>query len=119
MRTPTIVRGKYKVELTIVFMTGNNFMRQQTDGNGGLLKMSFDDSSEYTTFNAPYTKVSSALPGVYTSTIYEEIEFPETASHSFSFIVLDPAASTNSNFSLQFDCMKFTPIEYMPPILSP
>ena len=111
MRTPTIVRGKYKVELTIVFMTGNNFMRQQTDGNGGLLKMSFDDSSEYTTFNAPYTKVSSALPGVYTSTIYEEIEFPETASHSFSFIVLDPAASTNSNFSLQFDCMKFTPIE--------
>ena len=73
--------------------------------------MSFDDSSEYTTFNAPYTKVSSALPGVYTSTIYEEIEFPETASHNFSFIVLDPAASTNSNFSLQFDCMKFTPIE--------
>ena len=111
MRTPTIVRGKYKVELTIVFMTGNNFMRQQTDGNGGLLKISFDDKNEYTTFSAPYTKVTSALPGVYTSTIYEEIEFPETASHNFSFIVLDPAASTNSNFSLQFDCMKFIPIE--------
>ena len=111
MRTPTIVRGKYKVELTIVFMTGNNFMRQQTDGNGGLLKISFDDKNEYTTFSAPYTKVTSALPGVYTSTIYEEIEFPETASHNFSFIVFDPAASTNSNFSLQFDCMKFIPIE--------
>ena len=111
MRTPTIVRGKYKVELTIVFMTGNNFMRQQTDGNGGLLKMAFDDKNVYTTFSAPYTKVTSALPGVYTSTIYEEIEFPETASHNFSFIVLDPAASTNSNFSLQFDCMKFIPIE--------
>lgn len=111
MHTPTIVRGKYKVELTIIFMTGNNFMRQQTDGNGGLLKMAFDDKDEYTVFNAPYTKVTSALPGVYTSTIYEEIEFPETASHTFSFIVLDPAASTNSNFSLQFDYIKFTPIE--------
>ena len=111
MRTPTIVRGKYKVELTIIFMTGNNFMRQQTDGNGGMLKMAFDDKDEYTVFNAPYTKVTSALPGVYTSTIYEEIEFPETASHTFSFIVLDPAASTNSNFSLQFDYIKFTPIE--------
>ena len=111
MRTPTIVRGKYKVELTIIFMTGNNFMRQQTDGNGGMLKMAFDDKDEYTVFNAPYTKVPSALPGVYTSTIYEEIEVPETASHTFSFIVLDPAASTNSNFSLQFDYIKFTPIE--------
>ena len=111
MRTPTIVRGKYKVELTIIFMTGNNFMRQQSDGNGGLLKMAFDEKEEYTVFTAPYTKVNSALPGVYTSTIYEEIEFPETASHNFSFIVLDPSASTNSNFSLQFDCVKFTPIE--------
>ncbi len=111
MRTPTIVRGKYRVELTIIFMTGNNFMRQQSDGNGGMLKLAFDDNDDYTTFAAPYTKVTSALPGVYTSTLYEEIEFPETASHTFSFIVLDPAASTNSNFSLQFDCMKFIPIE--------
>ena len=76
-----------------------------------MLKMSFDDKDEYTTFSAPYTKVPSALPGVYTSTIYEEIEFPETASHQFSFIILDPAASTNSNFSLQFDYMRFIPIE--------
>jgi len=111
MRTPTIVRGKYRVELTLIFMTGNNFMRQQSDGNGGMLKMSFDDNESQTIFTAPYTKVTSALPGVYTSTLYEEIEFPETASHKFSFVVLDPAASTNSNFSLQFDCIKFTPID--------
>ena len=111
MRTPTIVRGKYKVELTIIFMTGNNFMRQQTDGNGGMLKMTFDDREDMTLFTAPYTKVNSALPGVYTSTLYDEIEFEETASHQFSFIILDPAASTNSNFSLQFDCIKFTPID--------
>ena len=86
-------------------------MRQQTDGNGGLLKLTFDDSEENTIFTAPYTKVPSILPGVYTSTLYEEIEFPETASHQMSFVILDPAASTNSNFSLQFDCIRFIPIE--------
>ena len=86
-------------------------MRTLSDGNGGLLKMSFDEKDEYTIYNAPYTKVGSPLPGVYTSTLYEEIEFPETASHKFSFVVLDPAASTNSKFSLQFDCIRFIPIE--------
>ncbi len=111
MPTPTIVKGKYRVELTIVYMTGNNFMRQQSDGNGGLMKMQFDESDEYTTFAAPYTKVPSPLPGVYTSTIFEEVEFPVTASHQFSFVVLDPAASTNGSFSLQFDCIRFVPIE--------
>lgn len=111
MQTPTIVRGKYRLELTIVYLSNHNFMRQQTDGNGGMLKMQFDDADEYTVFTAPYTKVNKALPGVYTSTIYEEIEFPETASHKFSFVVLDPAASTNKGFSLQFDCIRFIPIE--------
>lgn len=114
MRTPTLVRGKYRVELTIIYMTGNNFMRTMSDGNGGLLKIAFDESEEkpeYTTYCAPYTKVNSPLPGVYTSTLYNEIEFLETASHQFSFVVLDPAASTNKNFSLQFDCIRFIPIE--------
>jgi uncharacterized surface protein with fasciclin (FAS1) repeats len=111
MSTPTIVRGRYRLELTIVYMTGNNFMRQQTDGNGGLLKMQFDDDDALTTFTAPYTKVPSPLPGVYTSTIFDEVEFTETAAHKFSFVVLDPAASTNSNFSLQMDCIRFVPIE--------
>lgn len=111
MQTPTIVKGKYRVELSLIYLTGHNFMRQQSDGNGGLLKMTFDDNSEYNLFTAPYTKVPKALPGVYTTTLYEEIEFPETASHKMSFIVLDPAASTNSNFSLQFDCIRFIPIE--------
>ena len=111
MRTPTIVRGKYRVELSIIYLVNHNFMRQQSDGNGGLLKIQFDDSDDYTVFTAPYTKVTSALPGVYTSTLFEEVEFSETAAHKLSFVVLDPAASTNSNFSLQFDCIQFIPIE--------
>lgn len=111
METPTIIRGKYKVELTIVYLTDHNFMRQQTDGNGGLLKISFDNMDAMTTYTAPYTKVTSASPGVYTSTIFNEIEFSKTTSHTFKFVVLDPAASTNSHFSLQIDCITFIPIK--------
>ena len=111
MKTPVIVKGKYRVELSFIYMTNQNFMRTMSDGNGGMLKMSFDDDSQYTIFTSPYTKVPKILPGIYSTTLYEEIEFPETASHDFSFVVLDPAASTNSNFSLQFDTITFIPIE--------
>lgn len=109
--TPTIVRGKYKVELNFVYTTSQSFMRNQSDGNGGLLKIMFDDNDDQTVYTAPYTKVTSISQGVYTSTLFDEIEFTETSAHKFSFIVLDPAASTNKNFSLQFDCIKFIPIE--------
>ncbi|MCH4211604.1 MAG: DUF5108 domain-containing protein [Prevotella sp.] len=108
MKTPTIIKGKYKVELTIVYLTDHDFMRQQADSNGGLLKISFDNMTTYT---APYTKVTSASPGVYTSTIFDQIEFNKTASHSFKLVVLDPAASTNSHFSLQIDCITFIPVK--------
>lgn len=111
MKTPTIIKGKYKVELTIVYLTDHNFMRQQTDGNGGLLKISFDNMDNMTTYAAPYTKVKSVSPGVYTSTIFNEIEFSKTVSHVFKFVVLDPAASTNSHFSLQMDYITFIPIK--------
>ena len=111
MKTPTIIKGKYKVELTIVYLTDHNFMRQQADSNGGLLKISFDNMDNMTTYAAPYTKVQSASPGVYTSTVFNQIEFSKTASHTFRFVVLDPAASTNSHFSLQIDCITFIPVK--------
>jgi uncharacterized surface protein with fasciclin (FAS1) repeats len=110
MKTPVIVRGKYKVEITIIYLTSNNFMRQQSDGNGGLMKVSFDDNDSITNYVSPYTQVSSALPGVYTSTLFDAVDFDKTSSHQFKFVVLDPAASTNSNFSLQIDCIRFIPI---------
>lgn len=111
MRTPTLVRGKYKVEMSIIYLVTHNFMRQQTVGNGGMLKLGFDGDDRYTTFSSPYTKVPSPLPGVYTSTIYDEIDFDRTASHQFNMVIMDPAASSNANFSIQIDCITFTPIQ--------
>lgn len=113
MKSPVLVKGKYKVELTMVYTTTQSFMRLQTDGNGGLLKFSFDEGEEisYSTYSSPYTTVSSALPGIYTTTIFGEVEFTETSTHTLTLLVLDPAASTNKGFSLQFDCITFTPIQ--------
>ena len=112
MSTPTIVRGKYRVELSIVYMANQNFMRTMSDGNGGMIKLTFDDNADNTIFATPYTIVPSmSAIGIHTYTLYEEIEFAETASHQMSFVILDPAASTNGSFSLQFDCIRFIPIE--------
>ena len=111
MKTPTIVRGKYRMELNFVYLSDHNFMRQMTDGNGGLIRMTIDEDPSTQRNTAPYTTVSKSTAGVYTAVLYDEIEFSTTASHTFRFVVMDPAASSNKNFSLQFDCITFIPIE--------
>ena len=40
-----------------------------------------------------------------------DIEFTETSAHNFKMVILDPAASSNSKFSLQFDCITFIPVQ--------
>jgi len=112
MQTPTLVRGKYRVEVDFVYTSSQSFMRTQSDGNGGLLKLQFDDNDAQTAFKAPYTTVPGIQQGVYSTTLFAEVEFQETSPHKFSFTILDPAASTNKGFSLQFDCIKFIPIEH-------
>lgn len=109
LTTPTIVRGKYKVELTVIYTTGHSFMRKKSDGSGGTLEITFDDKEKK--FVAPYTMVPSQYAGAYTSTLYDEIEFESTQEHVFKFKVKDAAASSNKGWSLQFDTMTFTPIK--------
>lgn len=115
LTTPTIIKGKYRVELTIVYSTSQSFMRTQSSGNGGLTKFNFDGCDDLTVYASPYTEIKSdksVVPaGAYTSTLFSEVDFSETSTHTFSFVVLDPAASTNKGFSLQFDCIRFIPIE--------
>ena len=119
MTTPTIVRGKYRVKLDVVYNTTQNFMRTKSDGSGGTLEVTFDGKNK--TFVAPYTQVAvipapgstlkNPLPGVYTTTLLDEIEFDSTSSHTFTFKVKDGAATSNKNFSLQFDTITFVPVK--------
>ena len=108
MRTPTLVKGKYRVDLKFVYLSDHAFMRTMSDGNGGLMKISFD--GDHVANVSPYTTVTRTLAGVYDATLYDEIEFETTAKHDFKIIIMDPAASTNSKFSLQLDCITFAPI---------
>lgn len=108
MKSPTLIRGKYSVKLKFIYLTDHSFMRTMSDGNGGLMKISFDNQN--TKNVSPYTTVPSISAGVYESTLYDEIEFDGTAAHDFKIIVMDPSASTNSKFSLQLDAITFTPI---------
>lgn len=122
MKTPTLVKGKYRVTVSMAYLTDQSIMRTSSNCKGGLMKVlvdlpedfdaSVDDETPYNkVLVAPYTQITKSLPGVYTGTIYDEIEFTETASHNFKFIIMDPAASTNSKVYLQFDAITFTPIE--------
>ncbi len=122
MKTPTLVKGKYKVTVAMAYLTEQSIMRTSSGCKGGLLKIlvdlpedfdsSVDDETLYNkTLVAPYTEITKSLPGVYDGTLYDEIEFDTTASHTFKFIIMDPAASTSSKVYLQFDTITFTPIE--------
>lgn len=122
MKTPTLVKGKYKVTVSMAYLTEQSIMRTSSGCKGGLLKIlvdlpeDFDSSTgDETLYNktlvAPYTEITKSLPGVYEGTLYDEIEFDETTSHTFKFIIMDPAASTSSKVYLQFDAITFTPIE--------
>ncbi len=109
MSTPTLVKGKYKVTISMAYLTELAFIRTSNGCKGGMMRLTVDGENQILT--APYTTITKSLAGVYETTLYDEIEFTETASHQFKFVVMDPAASTNSKFSLQFDAITFTPIE--------
>lgn len=109
LSTPTLVKGKYKVSISMAYLTEMSFIRTSNGCKGGMIRLTVDGENQILT--APYTQITKSLAGMYETTLYEEIEFTETTSHVFKFVVMDPAASTNSKFSLQFDAITFTPIE--------
>ncbi|MBP5763811.1 MAG: DUF5108 domain-containing protein [Bacteroidales bacterium] len=109
MKTPTLVKGKYQVKISMAYLTEQSFIRTSNGCKGGMMRLTVDGENQILT--APYTTITKSLAGVYETVLYDELEFSETASHEFKFVILDPAASTNSKFSLQFDAITFTPIE--------
>ncbi|MDE6684160.1 MAG: DUF5108 domain-containing protein, partial [Duncaniella sp.] len=104
VKTPVLVKGKYRVELYYYYATGLNFIRTQGSGsNGGLISLTFDGRDDIKDYLNPYKQVPSSITGFYHTTIFNEVEFDETSDHEFNMIVMDPAASTSSNFYLAFD----------------
>ena len=110
MKTPTLIKGKYKVTLVFCYATSMNFMRQTQNGsNGGLMRFAFDGMNAKEL--APYTTVPSNTLGIYETELYDELYFDGTQSHNLKITVLDPAASTQDKFRIQLDYLKFEPID--------
>lgn len=112
VKTPVLVKGKYRIELCYYYATGLNFVRTQGSGsNGGLICLSFDGRDDVKDYLNPYKQIPSSVTGFYHSTIFNEVTFDETSDHVFNMIVMDPAASTSSSFYLAFDYIRFVPID--------
>ncbi|MCC8173005.1 MAG: DUF5108 domain-containing protein, partial [Odoribacter sp.] len=103
MESPTILKGKYKVELYYGYGTSLSSYRS----GGSATQVSFDNK---TTVAEIYKDITNSV-GVYNITLWDEIEFNETSSHTVKITLLDSRASTDSGYRLQLDYVKFTPIE--------
>jgi uncharacterized surface protein with fasciclin (FAS1) repeats len=102
-KTPVIVNGQYKVELFFGYGTSLNAFRT----NGSKCQISFDGVSREILM---YKTVTTNAVGIFSVVVAETIDFPVTAAHTFKLVVMDPLASTDSNYRLQLDYIKFTPI---------
>lgn len=104
MTTPTLIAGKYKVEL---FYGGKSKLYSLYE-QGSLTKFSIDDEymrKVYIWKGWPKTEIYSS------SVIFDEVEFKTTTSHTFKSLLMDSRAGSNNNYMQLWDYVKFTPIQ--------
>lgn len=106
--TPTILKGRYQVTLRHGY---EGTMWDIASGAGSKVKFTLDDLPFEATLykQSKISAQSSAL--MLEDVLWTEIEFPETGSHTFGLVVMDPLASTHSNYRLLLDYLKFEPVE--------
>ena len=102
MPSPTILKGKYKVEL---FYACAGSLSDFING-GSKCKFIIDETEQ----EAYIYKGALASVGVYSMTLFNEIDFDITSPHDFKVVLLDSRAATHSKYRLQLDYVKFTPI---------
>ena len=103
MNSPVLLKGKYKVEL---YYACAGSLSDFING-GSLCKVSLDDtSSEVYVYDG-----AKASVGIYSMTLFDEINFDETDQHEFKLVLLDSRATTHSYYRLQLDYIKFIPVQ--------
>ena len=102
MKTPVILKGKYRVELNYACAGSlSDFVN-----GGSKCRFSFDDMNQ----EVYIYDGAQAVVGIYAMTLFNEIEFNETAQHDFKLLLMDSRATTHSSYRLQLDYVKFVPI---------
>jgi uncharacterized surface protein with fasciclin (FAS1) repeats len=104
LTTPTMLAGKYKVEL---FYAGKSSLKSIYEQGGSLTKFTLDDylSKLYVWKGWKSTDLYAS------STLFDEVTFEQTTSHTFKALLLDSKASSNNNYVQMWDYIQFTPIE--------
>ena len=102
MNSPSILKGKYKVELYYAcagslsdFINGGSKCQFTLDG----------ELSEVYVYDG-----AKASVGIYTVTLFDEIEFDVTSEKTLKVLLMDSRATTHSSYRLQLDYVKFVPV---------
>jgi hypothetical protein len=53
---------------------------------------------------------AKASVGIYSLTLFDEIEFDETSGHNLKLVLMDSRATSNNVYRLQLDYVKFIPV---------
>ena len=102
--TPTIIAGRYKVVLHFCKdINHNNFIN-----SGTLVRFELDDHSTM----AYLYKGMGRLPRYQLgeTTVYGNVDFEGSGSHTFKITLMDVEAKNNSNYHLSIDYLEFVPI---------
>lgn len=114
MKSPTIIRGKYKV---VLFYAGAPGLRTFYP-NGSNTKLNLDDyqKSIFMWKGIPGTFVDEAkrtdinANGIASEVLWEEINFEESGVHTLKATLMDINAKTNASYRQMWDRIEFIPV---------
>ncbi len=105
MKTPTIIKGKYKVE----FYYAGTAALQAYYSTGSMVRFTLDDNvKSLYVWKGLDTKAGSHIHG---DVLFDEVVFDASKTHDFRAVMMDIKASTNSPYRQMWDYIKFVPIE--------
>lgn len=114
MKTPTIIKGKYKVVLYYAGAPGLKTFYT----NGSNTRFNLDDyqKSIYmwkgipATFVDPANKTNINANGIASEVLWDEITFDASGVHTFKATMMDINAKTNGSYRQMWDYLEFIPI---------
>lgn len=103
-QTPTIIKGKYKVEIAYA----GTAALQSFYAAGSQVRFTLDDYlKQLFVWKGTSTTAGSH---VRTDLLFDTVEFQYSQSHDFKAVMMDIKASTNTPYRQMWDYVKFTPI---------
>lgn len=114
MKTPTIIKGKYKV---VMYYAGAPALRTFYN-NGSNTRFNLDDyqKSIYMWKGIPGSFIDESKQnninanGIAADVLWEEVVFEESGVHTFKATMMDINAKTNGSYRQMWDCLEFIPI---------